>query len=162
MIINFTGQPESGKTTLSKLLQKELKFYYPEHKVIILDGDVIRKVTNNYDYTEEGRRRNITSAYAIATGLIQASLIDENFKTIVILAIISPYRELRETLKERMPVLEYYLTSTRNSRAQNNVEGYEEPLINFTHVNTDTWEGTCVRNMVSDIKAYLQFQNTKA
>lgn len=99
MIINFTGQPETGKSTLSKELVPKLKTQYPGYSIIILDGDVIREVTNNKDYTESGRRTNIMNAYGIAGAILTAAKIDKSFKPIVIIALISPYLDLREKLK---------------------------------------------------------------
>lgn len=161
MIINFTGQPESGKTTLSHLLKKELDWYYPDHKVIILDGDVIRKVTDNYDYTEAGRKKNIRSAYDIALSIIKASQIDPSFNAIVILAIISPYRAIREELKTQANVLEYYLTSSRRSRAQFNVKDYEPPLKNYFHLDTDQYDGHCIRIIAKHVKDLFAAIETK-
>ena len=60
MIIHLIGQPGSGKSTLANELKHEV-----EHPVII-DGDDLREIFKNKDYSEEGRRRNLTNAYNIA------------------------------------------------------------------------------------------------
>ena len=151
MIINFTGQPESSKTTLSKLLRTRLRLGYPSYQVVILDGDVIRKATNNTDYSEAGRRKNISAAYDIARSLKAASQIDTTFKVIIIIALISPYKDLREELKSRGDVLEFYLTSYRNSRAQYNVANYERPTAPFIFINTDHSPEFCMLQLMTII-----------
>jgi len=136
MIINFTGQPETGKTTLANYLVPLLKRKYPEYQVLILDGDVIRKVTKNFDYTEAGRRRNICEAYAMAACILMAGKIDPSFKVIVIIALISPYLDLRQKLKSEWPTVEVHLVSQRNSREKYNVAGYEKPEVPYLHLDT--------------------------
>ena len=60
MIYVLYGQPESGKTTLAKLLKDHLTkeiiasaVYSPKLPVII-DGDEFRKVFNRTDYSKKG------------------------------------------------------------------------------------------------------------
>ena len=57
MILWFTGQPGSGKTTLCNEVIKRVS-----EKVIHIDGDDIREVLDNKDYSENGRRKNIQFA----------------------------------------------------------------------------------------------------
>jgi adenylylsulfate kinase len=53
MIIWFYGQPGSGKTTLAKELLNHID-------AIHIDGDEIREVFQNKDYSKEGRMKNLT------------------------------------------------------------------------------------------------------
>ena len=62
MIYYLIGQPHAGKTTLSKLLKQHL---YPQN-IIQIDGDEIRDIFQNKDYSEQGRRKNIQRAQDIA------------------------------------------------------------------------------------------------
>ena len=55
MIIWLTGQPGSGKTTLCNEIISSLTY----DKIINIDGDDIRDVLDNKDYSEKGRRKNI-------------------------------------------------------------------------------------------------------
>ena len=58
MVIWFTGQPGSGKTTLAEELITRLN--HP--KIIHIDGDDIRKTlarTDAEDYSRDGRFKNI-------------------------------------------------------------------------------------------------------
>ena len=61
MILWFTGQPGSGKNTLCKELAKQ------NDRVIHIDGDDIRDVLDNKDYSEKGRRKNLQLAIDMAT-----------------------------------------------------------------------------------------------
>ena len=57
MIYWLTGQPGHGKTTLSHLLKRKLEIIYkPVGKEIVqVDGDDLRDLTVNKDYSEQGR-----------------------------------------------------------------------------------------------------------
>ena len=58
----FTGQPGAGKTTLAK----QLKDYLHPSNVMLVDGDDIRDIFQNKDYSENGRRKNIEKAQDIS------------------------------------------------------------------------------------------------
>ena len=57
----LTGQPASGKTTLANLLMKELSNSNGEKSYFNIDGDDLRNLFQNKDYSREGRERNIVS-----------------------------------------------------------------------------------------------------
>ena len=65
MIIWFTGQPGSGKTTLANALIESIKKEDPNIKIINLDGDDLRNINKNKDYSKEGRIKNISTAISI-------------------------------------------------------------------------------------------------
>ena len=52
MIIWLTGQPGSGKTTICKEIL-ELK----DNRIFHIDGDDLRDLFENKDYSEQGRRK---------------------------------------------------------------------------------------------------------
>ena len=58
MIYWFTGQPGSGKTVLSVLLKDYLEKNYLKN-VIHIDGDDLREIFENKDYSKEGRIKNL-------------------------------------------------------------------------------------------------------
>ena len=60
MIFWFTGQPGSGKTTLGKALIEKLG------EAFHIDGDDLRGLSANVDYSEQGRIQNIRTAQSIA------------------------------------------------------------------------------------------------
>lgn len=132
MIIWLTGQPNSGKTTIANHLKTKNSEFF------VIDGDNLRDITKNYDYTQEGRIKNIIDAQTIA------SYINSLNKNVVV-AMVSPYRNLREQFKSKQNVLEVYLTSDRKGKESYKVENYEAPINNFHHINTDlfTVEEVC-------------------
>ena len=60
MIIWLTGQPGSGKTTICK------KIGFRDARTFHIDGDDLRHLFENNDYSEQGRRKNIELAQQIA------------------------------------------------------------------------------------------------
>ena len=141
MIIILTGQPNSGKTTLAYALKKQLPC------AGILDGDEIRAILDNKDYSVDGRKRNITTAFSFAKIL-------SNNDITAILALVSPFRELREQLKNdsNFNVKEIYLHSTR-TREGKMVNYYEPPLNNYLDIDTDIYS---VEESVTKILDYIQ------
>ena len=124
MIYYLVGQPHAGKTTLSKLLKDYL------HHVIQIDGDDIRDIFQNKDYSEEGRRKIIQRAQDIAMFL--------NVKGFnVIISLVSPYKDLRDELKEKSEVVEIYIHTTDIRGRENfHVENYEKPTENYIDIDT--------------------------
>lgn len=57
MIYWFTGHPGAGKTTLALELIKQLD--NPIH----IDGDNLRDILKNYDYTDIGRKKKYRKCY---------------------------------------------------------------------------------------------------
>ncbi len=139
MIINITGQAGSGKTTISKELALILK------KPIIIDGDKLRSIFNNTDYSRVGRRKNIENAYTIAKFLEESGFTP-------IIALISPYLDLREDLKSHTKVTEIYLATTQiRGKEKFFAPDYEVPQDNFLPVNTDLPLDDCVYNILVHI-----------
>jgi adenylylsulfate kinase len=141
MIIILTGQPNSGKTTLAYELKKRLPC------AGILDGDEIRTILNNKDYSVDGRKRNITTSFLFA------KILSKNNIT-TILALVSPFRELRESLKNdsNLNVKEVYLHS-RRIREGKMVDYYEPPLNNYLDIDTDKYT---IEQSVTKILDYIQ------
>ena len=124
MIYYLIGQPHAGKTTLSKLLKDYL------HHSIQIDGDDIRDIFQNKDYSEEGRRKNIQRTQDIAMFLNE-----KEFN--VIISLVSPYKDLRDELKEKSDVVEIYVHTTDIRGKENfHVENYEKPTENYIDIDT--------------------------
>ncbi len=125
----FTGQPSHGKTVLAKLLKEELEKY---GKVFHIDGDDLRALTLNVDFSEQGRKDNVKGAQKIAHYLY-------NQDYTVVVSVIAPYRSQREELKSMLgaDLVELYVhTDSPRERDHFRVANYEAPLENFIDVDT--------------------------
>lgn len=136
MIIHLIGQPGSGKTTIARELEKLI------HNSIRIDGDELREIFKNKDYSEEGRRRNLTNAYNIARFLSAKN-------HVVILAMVSPYEDLREELKSSARVFEIFLNTNQiRGREDFFVKDYAVPQHDYLAVNTDFKLDECIQKIV--------------
>ena len=90
----LTGQPASGKTTLANMLIDYFKINENNKEFFNIDGDDLRDLFQNKDYSKKGRYANIRLGMSIAAYLI-------NKNKIPIISLVSPYRELREEFKEK-------------------------------------------------------------
>jgi adenylylsulfate kinase-like enzyme len=127
MIYWFTGQPGAGKTTLAQYMNKHVLT-----NGIHVDGDDIREIFNNKDYTEKGRLKNIELAQHLAHFL-------HNKGFNVSVSLVSPYREQREQFKQLLGdrLIEIYVhTNEIRGREQYHVENYEAPLKNYVDIDT--------------------------
>ena len=124
MIFWFTGQPGSGKTTLGKALLEKLD------DVFHIDGDDLRGLSANVDYSEQGRINNIRTAQSIAMYL------DNKGKNVVV-SVVAPYKWLREEFKTRHNVNEIYVHTTEiRGREHYFAEDYEKPEENYLDIDT--------------------------
>lgn len=122
MILWLTGQPGSGKTTLARKVIEKIENENSNRKIINIDGDDLRHISSNQDYSKEGRIKNISTAISIARFL-------SNKKYIVVISIVAPYRFLRDELKEQFPFLEVYLHTTEiRGREDYFAKDYEIPI----------------------------------
>ena len=126
MIYSLYGQPASGKTVLGRMLAAAKMTTYH------IDGDEFRNLFSNKNYGEEGRRKNITAANAVATYLNKTQEED------VVISLVNPYEDLRSELKSnnQNQVVEVLLTSTRELRKEYHVEDFEMGNPKIT-INTD-------------------------
>jgi len=88
LVIWFTGLPCSGKTTLSKEIEK----YFQDKNLPIqrLDGDVVREtISNDLGFSKDDRDKNIERMSYIAQMLA-------NNGVNVVSAFVSPYQQMRD------------------------------------------------------------------
>lgn len=126
MIYWFTGQPGSGKTTLALELIKHL----PAETTVHIDGDDLRDIFKNKDYSEAGRRRNIERAQDIAKFLSIKGYS-------VVVSLVSPYKDQRENFKSENQVTEIYVYTTEiRGREHFAVNDYDPPTENYLDLDT--------------------------
>jgi adenylylsulfate kinase-like enzyme len=153
MIYNFIGQPHAGKTTLAKHLKNVLETNYNPmlfKHCILVDGDNLRDILKNKDFSEQGRRNNINQAYNIAKFLDKDSCFD------VVIAVVSPFLDLREKLKKEADVIEIYVHTTDiRGREAYHVPYFEPPMRNFIDVDTTNIdELTTMNELLNNIENY--------
>ena len=130
MIYWFTGQPGHGKTVLAKSLKEYIEYNYSHKQVFHVDGDDLREILVNKDYSKQGRENNIRTAQSIALYL-------DNKGYDVVVSLVAPYKELREEFKSRADVKEIHVhTTEERGREQFHVQDYETPTENFIDVDT--------------------------
>tara|TARA_B100001287_G_scaffold208191_1_gene177160 strand:- start:5635 stop:6096 length:462 start_codon:yes stop_codon:yes gene_type:complete len=126
----LTGQPASGKSTLANLLVDSISKKHEHAVVFNIDGDDLRGLFQNKDYSRKGREVNIRLGMSIAAYLI-------NKNCIPIISLVSPYKFLREEFKSKFDVLEVYLHTTEiRGREKFFAEDYEPPVHNFIDMDT--------------------------
>lgn len=131
MVYWFTGQPGHGKTVLSLALKDYLETNY-DKQVIHIDGDDLREIFQNKDYSKEGRIKNITFAQGLAK-FCHLKGFD------VVVSVVAPYKEVRDTFKQDMgeSIVELYVHTTEvRERDQFHSPDYVTPTENFIDVDT--------------------------
>ena len=127
MVYWFTGQPSHGKTVLANLFkEKHLPNAYR------IDGDEMRELFTNKDYSIKGRVTNVDTAQKISHYL-------HNQGHDVIVSLVSPYIDQREEFKTIMGnnLVEVYIhTSESRERDHFKSDAYVCPKDNFIDIDT--------------------------
>ena len=126
MIYWFTGQPAHGKTVLANMLKEELP------NAFRIDGDEMRELFTNKDYSINGRVVNVGTAQKIAHYL-------HNQGHDVIVSLVSPYIDQREDFKTLLGdnIKEIYVhTSEPRERDHFKAIAYVAPQENFIDIDT--------------------------
>jgi adenylylsulfate kinase len=133
VVLWLTGLSGAGKTTISHLLAQELKQL--GSKVEILDGDTIRQhLANELGFSKRDRHENIRRIGFVA------QLLSRN-GVIVIVAAISPYREIRAEVRWMIGnFVEVFVNSPLTICEQRDVKGlYQKAragkIQNFTGIS---------------------------
>jgi len=140
MIVVLFGQPHSGKSTLAKYLKAYLKDSNTVYSHV--DGDELRTLFKNTDYSKQGRINNLQKASDISHYLSSVT-------SVVILSLVYPYKEAREYLDSlNSEVLWVYLHyKGERGREEYHVKDFDEPT------NTDLIIDTSEENeIVSALK----------
>ena len=134
MIIVLFGQPHSGKSTLAAKLNA--------HNV---DGDKLRELFSNKDYSREGRIKNLNRASDIAHYL-------NGIGEPVVLSLVYPYKEARDYLRSLTNDVKFvHLTyELDRGREQYHVSDFEYPQEeDVLHLNTEWLEiDDCIKQIL--------------
>ncbi len=118
-IIYMVGMSGSGKTTIAKALEKELRKEGMDHLQVI-DGDVIRQQFGNiFGYTREERMKCNQAVQVVARYLLDNGIS-------VILSQVAAYEEMRIKVREafREEYIEVYIKCSYEECARRDVKGY--------------------------------------
>lgn len=138
MIIVIFGQPGAGKTTIAQHLVKE-NFHH-------IDGDVLRDIFKNKDYSREGRIKNLNRASDIA---VYMNSISSN----VVLSFVYPYEEARKYLSKLTKGVKwvYLIYQEDRGRDEFKVADFELPHMDDVDLIINT-SITSVEDSVDQIK----------
>lgn len=134
-VIWFTGLSGAGKTTISRVLEKELflKGFFCQ----IMDGDNIRSgINNNLGFTIDDRKENIRRIAEVSKLYLHSGIITIN-------SFITPTPELREiprTIIGKPDLIEVYINAPLTVCEERDVKGLykkarEGKIINFTGID---------------------------
>lgn len=143
MIYWFTGQPGAGKTVLATALKQKID------NTFHIDGDDLRAIFDNKDYSETGRRKNIELAQQLAHFL-------HNKGNNVVVSLVSPYKDQREEFKTKLgdSIKEFYVHTTEIRGRENfHVENYQQPTENYLDLDTTN---ISVEECLKKIKSYAK------
>ncbi len=112
----FTGLSGSGKTTISELVERELR--NRERPVEVLDGDIVRtNLSKGLSFSRDDRNINV-----LRIGFV-ANLLTRNGVGVVVSAI-SPYKEARDQVRRRIvDFVEVFVDAPLEVCAERDVKG---------------------------------------
>jgi adenylylsulfate kinase-like enzyme len=126
----FTGQAGAGKTELARMLKTQLDQFYK--KFVIIDGDDIRELYKNADYSKEGRIANVDLVQKLCVFLIKNDITP-------IVCMVSPFAEQRRSFVESNNGIEIYVHCDEiRGREHYHVSYYEKPEVNTVSISIDT------------------------
>jgi adenylylsulfate kinase len=149
MIYWLTGQPGHGKTVLGDRLASYIEDTISWHKKVFrVDGDDLRDITINKDYSKEGRLKNIKSAQDI-------SLYLHNQGFHVVVSLVSPYEDQRQEFKDFVGegIKEIYVYTTEiRGREHFHIPDYTPPKTDFISIDTTyTTEDESVTEIINKL-----------
>ena len=143
MIIVLFGQPHCGKSTIANEILKHTTTF------VNIDGDKLRELFVNKDYSREGRIKNLNRASDIAHFL-------NSIRNNVILSLVYPYKEARDYLNSlTKDVCWIYLTyEGERGRESFHVKDFEMPTEErILHIDTSS---TSLKECLKLIDEYVR------
>jgi adenylylsulfate kinase len=143
----FTGLSGAGKTTISEIVEHELR--ERGRRVEVLDGDVVRtNLSKGLGFSREDRDTNI-----LRIGFV-AELLSRNGVAVIVSAI-SPYKEARDQVRRRIiDFVEVFVDCSLEVCAERDVKGlykkaFDGEIEHFTGVS-DPYEPPAAPDLVLD------------
>ena len=145
----FTGQAGAGKTELANMLKIRLNreqtivqqnivpkdiwsSHIPNKKFVIIDGDDIRELYKNTDYSVEGRKANVDFVQKLCLFLKKNNIVP-------IVCMVSPFAEQRREFLEEENGIEIYVHCNEiRGREHFHIDYYEPPVNYENSVEIDT------------------------
>ncbi len=153
VVVWLTGLPGSGKTTIGRIVLRELKDM--GYRAELLDGDWVRATINvEAGFTRDERRKHLLRVAWIARLLARNDVI-------VLCSFVSPYRDVREEIRgivsEEVPFSEVYVKCSLEEAIRRDPKGlYRKALKgeieNFTGIS-DPYEEPEKPDLVIDTEA---------
>jgi|TARA_B110000046_G_scaffold182794_1_gene217519 adenylylsulfate kinase len=125
MKILIMGLPGSGKTSLAKLLA-------PMFNAVWLNADEVRKQDNNWDFSEDGRRRQSLRMRSLAEG-------DVGNNRNVVADFICPTEQTRADFDADYTI---WMDTIKEGRFEDTNKMFEAPTkydFRVTHMEADMW-----------------------
>jgi len=132
-IIWLTGLPCSGKTTIAKGLAEKIVGE-------VLDGDDLRHLIKNNDFSVNGRKKHILSMAELAHRLSKY--------TNVIVSIVSPISEVRNEIIDKYNVSMIWVNASLEECERRDVKGMytkarNREILDFTGIDSVYEEPNC-------------------
>ena len=125
MKILIMGLPGSGKTTLAKLL-------VPMFNAVWLNADEVRKEADDWDFSDEGRKRQSLRMWSFAEEAVDAN-------RVVVADFICPTEETRKQFNADYTV---WMDTIKEGRFEDTNKMFEAPNdydFRVTHKEADMW-----------------------
>lgn len=133
-VLWFTGLPSAGKTTLAESLKKEFLFHSSK-TLTVFDGDAVRRdFSKDLSFSREDRHTNNMRVAEKALSVLRGG-------NAVCVALISPYRETRQKIREMIPCfIEVYIKCPFEVCEKRDTKGMfklarESKIKNFTGID---------------------------